>query len=237
MPHCLKELNKLYDILARETGHFSLACKERCPDCCTVNVTATSLETAFIFNLLEESEIRQMVRRLKDRFPGQRYVPKATANGFARACMEGRDLPHEENDPQWGACPLLEDGRCTIYRARPLGCRVMMSEEPCRQSGFARMPPFALTLSNLLNQAVEAADEKGVTGNFFDLLAAYALAWESCSRPKGLYLSLDNIANSDKKEVFLRNQPIPVLMVPPEHREQALPLIREIRAQGGSGAD
>lgn len=230
-----EKLNGFYRLLDRETRGFSLACKDRCPDCCTVNVTATSLEVAFIFNCLGEGEIRQMIRRLRAGFPAKRYIPRTTVNGFARACMEGADLPGEENNPAWGACPLLTGQRCSIYGVRPLGCRVMMSEALCRDNGFARMPPFALTLSNILGQVLEQEDRPGFTGNFSDVLAAYARAWESGAGGGGgpLYLTLDNIPESDRKEMLLGNHPVPALMIPPEHRDRALPLISEIRGPTG----
>jgi len=232
-----EKLNGIYRLLDRETRGFPLACKDRCPDCCTVNVTATSLEVAFIFNRLGEGEIQRMIQRLRAGFPGKRYIPRITVNGFARACMEGVDLPEEENNPGWGACPLLIEDRCSIYGVRPLGCRVMMSEALCRENGFAQMPPFALTLSNLLGQVLEQADGQGFTGNFNDILAAYARAWESgAGRGNGpLYLTLDNIAESDRKERLLGNQPVSALMIPPEHRDRSAPLIPEIRALGDTG--
>jgi Fe-S-cluster containining protein len=228
-------LERLYGILERESGRFSLACRDRCPDCCTVNVTATSLETALIFHRLAPDEIRRMIGRLHRAFPENRYTPGTTVNGFARACMAGVDLPGEDNDPGWGACPLLCKGRCSIYRVRPLGCRVMVSETPCRKTGAAQMPPFALTLANILGQILEQMDAAGFTGNFSDVLAAYAGTWKTGGTP--LYLALDNLGESDRKGIFLRNHPIPALMVPPEHRERAAPLIRELRYRPGDGSE
>ncbi len=229
-------LNRIYRLLDREAQKFSLACRDNCPDCCTVNVTATSLEVALIFSRLDEADISQMIRRHEKGFPEQRYIPRTTVNGFARACMAGDDLPDEENDPDWGACPLLEDGRCSIYEVRPLGCRVMMSETQCRQKGFARMPPFALTLANVLGQILEQEDRHGFTGNFSDVLAAYASAWQAGKGLGGeaLYLTLDNIRESDRNKILLGNHPVPALMIPPEHRERALPLISEIREWSGA---
>lgn len=233
----IDNLERLYAILERETKGVSLACRDKCPDCCTVNVTATSLEAALIFHLLDPDETVRMLSRLEEAFPEKRYIPKSTMNGFARACMEGVDLPEEENDPDWGACPLLEDGRCTIYRVRPLGCRVMVSEMVCRDAGVAGMPPFFLTLANLLGQTVEQMDRDGFFGNLSDVLAAYAAVRRTLESGSGspLHLALDNLGEFDRKGVLLRNQPIPALMVPPEHREQTAPLIREIRSLGRPG--
>ena len=155
-------INGIYQLLDRETRGFALACKDRCPDCCTVNVTATSLEVAFIFSRLGQDEIQMMVRRLAQGGPEKRYIPRTTLNKFASDCMAGVESPEEENDPNWGACPFLADGRCSIYRVRPLGCRVMMSETVCQKSQVAQMPPFALTLANMLGAASGAGGRSGV---------------------------------------------------------------------------
>lgn len=215
-------LEKIYALLDRETRGYSLACGDRCPDCCTCNVTATRLEVAYMKSRLDKAAWDTLTARLEARFPEKRFVPRVTLNGFAKACVENLDLPEEENDPDWGPCPLLAADRCSVYAVRPLGCRVMMSKTHCREEGMAQMPPLVLTLSNILGQFVEALDTDGFSGNLSDLLSLF-------SRSGGDF-TLDNPDGFDRKGIFLRNQPIPVLMVPPEHRAQMAPIISQIQA-------
>jgi len=60
--------------------------------------------------------------------------------------------------------------------------------------------------------------------NFLDLPGFY-LDW-----PPPAYLSLENIKNSDKTDLFLGNLKIPALMVPPEHRTQVAFLVKQLSA-------
>ena len=228
----LDRLGKIYELYSKvmeeRGGNEKAACAEGCSSCCTCNVTLTSLEAAFLADRLDSQGQERAAGKLAARFPEKRYIPLLTTNGFARACMSGNEVPEEENDPSWGECPLLEDGLCTVYPYRPFGCRAMMSEILCSRAGYAQMPPLVLTLNNIFLQYMEQMDVKGVTGNLSDLLL--------------LFLDSKDLGgkNSDRKKKLARewktqgkiiqNSKIPVLMVPPEHREIAGPVIRQITA-------
>lgn len=215
-------LNKIYKLFDQTVGNFQLACREGCDDCCTCNVTATSLEMAFLFSRLETPRIEDFTRRLEHAAGGKRYRPGMTTNGFARATLAGEAVEEEENDPAWGRCPMLENGWCTIYDYRPFGCRSMLSEKRCRDLGWARMPPLALTISTIFLQFIEHLDAAGFSGNFLDMAGLYLSSDDSAG------LSFENIDDSDKKEGFIRNLETPALMVPPEHRRQVSSLVREL---------
>jgi len=215
-------LTKIYDLFDTVTAGFPLACREKCEDCCTCNVTATSLEIAWLFSRLDQGEIDRVQSRLAGMLATKKYRPGLTTNGFAAASLSGELVENEENDPGWGRCPLLEDGLCSIYHARPLGCRSMMSETVCQKTGYAQMPPLALTMGTIFLQYIENLDVRGFSGNFSDLLDLYL------NQGVPGYLSLENIKDSDKKELFIRNCEIPALMVPPEHRNEVASLVREM---------
>ncbi|WDP92460.1 MAG: hypothetical protein HUN04_23140 [Desulfobacter sp.] len=217
-------LEKIYELFDHAAGGFELACHEGCDDCCTCNVTATSLETSFLFSHLEKNGISHLTSCLETTGSGKRYRPGMTTNGFARATLSGEAVEEEENDPAWGRCPMLEGGRCRIYEARPFGCRSMLSQKPCRETGWADMPPLALSLSTIVLQYIEHLDKDGFSGNFLDVAGRYL------GRERAVYLSFENINDSDTRKIFLRNREIPALMVPPEHRSQAASMIRELNA-------
>ena len=228
----LDRLEKIYELYARvmeERGCSErAACAEGCASCCTCNVTLTSLEAAFLADRLDQPGRERAAGNLAARFPEKRYTPLLTTNGFAQACMSGKEVPEEENDPSWGECPLLEDGLCTVYPYRPFGCRAMVSETLCSKAGYARMPPRVLTLNNIFLQSIEHMDIGGVTGNLSDLLPLFLdlkkLDKDDSDRKKKLPEKLKTQGK------ILRNSKIPVLMVPPEHREMAGPVIRQITA-------
>ncbi|WDP85384.1 MAG: hypothetical protein HUN05_09785 [Desulfobacter sp.] len=228
----IKILDRMYKIFERAMAGFSLDCRKGCSDCCTCNVTATRLETAYFFSRLTRDEAETVRARLGKGLPSKRYRPRLTTNGFASACVLGKEVEKEQNDPDWGRCPLIEDRQCTVYDARPFGCRSMVSEIACTKNGYASMPPLALTISNIFLQYIEHLDASWFSGNFFDMLEFYldgenkGAAMDDFSG----YLSLENIQGYDNTGVFIKHCKIPALMIPPGHRKKMAPILQEITA-------
>jgi len=213
-------LGKIYALFDTHMAGFPLACAEQCTDCCTCNVTATGLEVAYLHDRLDAGALDDIRARLDRAGQTRRYRPLRTTNGFALDCMAGRGADEEENDPAWGTCPLLENGLCTIYPVRPLGCRVMMSTTRCRQTGQADMPWPALTMTTVFMQFVEHLDAGGVYGNFLDLLAHAGGNAPDCH----------GVPGKDKIPGTARNLKIPALMIPPEHVEKTRNLVQSLGA-------
>lgn len=211
-------LEGIYALFDTAMAAFPVACAKQCADCCTCNVTATGLEIAYIHDRLDGRALDDIHVRLNRAGQTRRYRPFQTTNGFALACMEGRDADEEENDPSWGSCPFLEDGICTIYPVRPLGCRVMMSTTPCRQAGQADMPLLALTITTVFMQFVEHLDAGGVYGNFLDLLEHAEEHALDCKR----------LPEKGKIPGTVQNLKIPALMIPPEHVEKTRNLVQSL---------
>ncbi len=207
----LDRLREIYFLYDRFMAYETSVCKKRCADCCTCNVTITSLEADLLLSSLSPVEKKALDIRIIRYFPQKRFVPKMTVNTFARWCMEGRNIPEEENDPAWGHCPLLADDLCTVYDARPFGCRALMSRHLCRDKGHARIPPRVMTANNLFLQAIEHLDSQGFSGNLSDMLT-----WFPADEP---------VPPEDR---FVPNEAIPVLMVPPEHRSDMAPVIQQL---------
>ncbi len=214
-------LKKIYSLYHKAVDKEDRVCKEKCASCCTCNVTLTSLEMLFILTNLNLQEKQEFQNRVQQRFPENRFIPKMTTNGFARMCMENQDVPEEENDPAFGVCPLLEHALCTIYEARPFGCRALMSQVLCNKEGYAKVPPLVLTLNTLFLQVIEHLDQKGFSGNLSDM-AAFFVSDKKCTK------RADKPMDVIRKRLFVSNEKIPVLMVPPEHRQELKPLIREL---------
>jgi len=211
-------LEKIYSLFDTAMAAFPFVCAKQCADCCTCNVTATGLEVAYVQDRLDADALDDIRDRLARAGQTRRFRPARTTNGFAQACMEGRDTDEEDNDPTWGTCPLLEDGMCTIYPVRPLGCRVMMSTTPCRQTGQGDMPDLALTITTVFMQFVEHLDAGGVYGSFLDLLGH-----------AGISAVGDNgLSEKDKILGTAQNLKIPALMIPPEHIDKTRDLVQSL---------
>ena len=213
-------LGGIYALFDTAMAGFSFACTKQCADCCTCNVTATGLEVAYIHDRLDASALNDVRERLDRAGKTRRFRPFQTTNGFALACMEGRNADEEENDPSWGSCPLLENGMCTIYPVRPLGCRVMMSTTPCQQTRTADMPFLALTITTVFMQFVEHLDAGGVYGNFLDLLEHTGEDVLDCN----------GLPGKDKISGIAQNLKIPALMIPPEHVEKTRNIVQSLGA-------
>ncbi len=223
----LKHIYQLYDRLMVST---TLACGPGCARCCTCNVTLTSLEARWMIGVLPPVRQKSLREVLSNRFPSKRYLPKTSTNRFVRLCMEDADLPGEENDPAWGKCPLLENDRCTIYDIRPFGCRAMVSETDCRDTDSAQMPSWVLTVNNVFLQAIEHLDQDGYSGNLSDMLLPALSGSEATHR------SMQNHDLKNKK-LFVKNEPIPCLMIPPEHREWMAPIVRDLSHLINTGSE
>lgn len=221
----LKQIYALYDEIIKNKN---TVCKKGCAACCTCNVTLTSLEAAYLSQALD-TEAKIALKDAVDRyFPQKRYIPKITTNQFARLCMEGHGIPEEENNPAWGTCPALNTSLCSIYHARPFGCRALMSTILCADHGYAQVLPEIITINTLFMQGIEHLDQKGISGNFSDIMQIF-LGKNSPSKSK------ENIIDKIQKEIktkessrFTANEKITVLMIEPEYRDKLSVIIQTL---------
>jgi len=209
----LKALDQLYALYDQFTGGRDIACKQFCADCCTCNVTLTSLEAALIMAGLDDGEKLNLLEKLGKALANPRFIPKITLNRLANICMQGGDPPDEEIDLAWGTCPLLMDKACTIYAVRPFGCRCMTSFRKCSETGAADMDDFTLTVNHVILQTIEHIDKNGYFGNMSDVLAQTLTKEAAGPHPPSL----------------IQNFPLSTLLIPPEHREKIQPILAALR--------
>ncbi|MFZ1986415.1 MAG: YkgJ family cysteine cluster protein [Desulfatitalea sp.] len=218
---CLRLLQKIYALHADFCAPFEVACREGCAVCCTANVTLTTLEGRLILNHWRDSGQGPPWADLEAAARRPRFQPALTLNHMAALCLQGAPVPDEEADPEVGPCPLLENNRCSIYAARPLGCRAMVSRAVCAPGGAAEMPEEILAANHLCMQYIEALDAQGLSGNLVDVI---------------LFLSgTDTLtvgATAGKivpPAALAANRTLPVLMIPPELHRRLLPLVQAIQ--------
>jgi hypothetical protein len=218
----LKLLDQMVDIYDRFVGDFDLACEKYCAHCCTANVTMTTLEGYRILSHLEKTLQMNCLETIARRAHPDRFMPRVSINRLADICARDGDPPDEHLNPDAGPCPVLVDDACSLYPVRPFGCRCMVSARNCGQTGFADMDPFILTVNDVFLQHLEHVDAQGYTGNFADVMhfleagdnRSNYIAGRLGTPPDGL----------------VANQPVFVLMIPPEHRERIQPLLSQIRS-------
>lgn len=218
-----RRLEKIYAVYDAFTAGTDRACRRHCACCCTCNVTGTTLEGWLIHDRLTSgaAENRLIMEKLAEIAPAARFQPGLTINEMVGFCIQGKELPDEQNNPGAGKCPLLHGDVCSLYPVRPFGCRAMLSTMDCAVGTAAQMPPLILSANNIVMQYIEALDRPGASGNMIDILlylsdparrSAYenrrALGWPQPLRP---------------------NQPFPALMIPPEHRTAIQPLLQALK--------
>jgi len=215
----LTVLGKIYKIYDEFSAGLNIACKKSCCLCCTGNVTMTTLEGFnFVEGILGKGKSELFERIKKSGKAG--FRPRITINEMAQICSEEKDLPEEEMT-DGGECPLLTDKECFVYEYRPFGCRCFISTVNCAESGSAVVDDFVITVNNIFMQVIEHADSGRFSGNLSDVLQFL----ESAENRENL--SSGKIRNPPSG--LIKNHPLKILMIPPEHREKAEPILDALR--------
>jgi hypothetical protein len=215
-------MERMIDIYDTFIGQFDLACEKYCAHCCTANVTMTTLEGYRIISHLEKTDAMHCLESIARQSHPDRFTPQVSINRMADICARDDDPPEEHMNPDAGPCPALESDACSLYAVRPFGCRCMVSAQNCGQTGFADMDPFILTVNDVFLQHLEHIDAQGYTGNFADVIQFL----ESDQHRQDYATGRLGAAPTG----LVANQPVFVLMIPPEHRERIQPLMVEIRS-------
>ena len=111
-----EQIDQLTEKIKKKPGlHFD--CKAGCSYCCTLRVAATPPEVFLIARHLKQwpaEKQNELAEKLKHH-----------AEAARRVNLEDHFLP----------CPMLADGRCTIYAVRPVMCRKYLSldVEECKK--------------------------------------------------------------------------------------------------------
>jgi Fe-S-cluster containining protein len=132
--HSLRQVQRLIDTETRRLPHAdraSLACRAGCDFCCHLRVMATAIE---VFALLD-----YLTRTLS----GEDFA--ALAERIRETDRRLRALEPDQVLKTNIPCPVLIDGRCSGYAARPLNCRSYhsLSREACETS-FANPEDLSL---------------------------------------------------------------------------------------------
>ena len=216
----LRQLDALYHLYEDITGGVEIACVKGCADCCTRNVVVTTLEGYRLAAHLAQGQ-GDVFESLRTEVSNPRFIPKITTNRLAQLCMEGREPPEEIMAPPDSRCTILSGAVCAAYRFRPFACRCMVSKIRCADTGIAEMDDFAVTVNTVFLQFIEHLDVGGCSGNLIDILMVLeSEAHRRRYRQRGAVC---------RNPLLIPNIPIPVLMVPQEHRRRLSPWIRSIQ--------
>jgi Fe-S-cluster containining protein len=170
-------LAALYAVYGEWAERFPLACRKGCSACCTSSVTMTSLEGVVIFDFLRKAGREEQFLTLLARTDPPQSRPAMTTNEFAAACLGRCDVSDDDAPDGWdfSPCIFLANDACTIYDARPFGCRSFGSLIPCGAGAAAETAPIHLAVNTVFTQVIEGAGSNGgFWGPMTDILQSLA---------------------------------------------------------------
>jgi Fe-S-cluster containining protein len=220
----LAHFYRVYDQFCNSLDN--LACRKFCADCCSRNVTMTTLEGLHLLQGLDAAQQAECLAALTQGADQDIFRPRWTTNQIAALCRDGHDAPDDDVVHDGSRCFLLSDAACSLYGLRPFGCRCMVSRQACASKGYADVDDWVLTVNTVFLQTIEHIDRPGGFGNMQDvLLALEREEWRTAycdGRPPA------------EASGLIPNHPAPMLMVPPEHRERIQPILAEMQRGMGS---
>ncbi len=216
----LAVLDQIYHIYDRFMTVQELACKKGCAHCCTTSVTLTTIEGYIIIKQLISEKDTDWTNNIRQATDQAHFRPQITTNQLAHMCAQGIEPP-EEKQPERTACPFLSHDQCPLYRVRPFGCRCLVSRHDCGQHGYADIDDFVLSVNTVLLQTIEHLDADGCSGNLLDVLKVMVRQENRQAYKEG---KLDCTSTG-----LIQNQPLKILMIPPEHRTRMEPILQSLR--------
>ncbi len=178
-------LDEAFEKLVRESGR-TIACRAGCAFCCHLKVDVQAAEAFVIADYIRAkftpTEVDQVRSRARENWT--RIQPMTVDQ------QESSGLP----------CPLLREGRCSVYPVRPAMCRVMHSQrvEPCQDQSSTSVEPITsvrVATAGAVIGISQAFAEHGYDAQAYDLNAALL---EALDNPKS------ERRFRDKKSAFLR---------------------------------
>lgn len=144
----------IYSLLAQAERHGRKTdCARGCSWCCYQPVFANSLE----INCLGE----YMRKNFPPDLTKETALKASQKNNRVSLIQESEILHHKS------PCPLLNDGACMAYEARPMACRIYLStslrscqlffNDPGHAENFPALLEFPLRAGRMLNQGFTAA--------------------------------------------------------------------------------
>lgn len=136
-----------------ERQKIPVACHKGCQWCCHQAVYANSYELHFLSEKIKVRFSPENVSKLQER----------TEIKFAVSSKMSEEEVAKYKTP----CPLLENGACSIYEARPMACRIYLSTKletclefyhhPENEQNYPALIEFPLNAGRMMNEGFMAA--------------------------------------------------------------------------------
>jgi len=130
-----------------------VACQKGCHWCCHQAVYANSYELHFLSEKIKSSVSAEKISK---------YIEAADEKFAATSKMSEEEISRYKTP-----CPLLENGACSIYEARPMACRIYLStnlgtclefyKHPENNHNYPALIDFPLRAGRMMNEGFMAA--------------------------------------------------------------------------------
>ena len=151
MYHAIDSLTESIQEFARQQSQH-IACKKACEWCCHQPVFAMDYELDFLKTFIGKSLSTTEQNQI-----------------FEKATRKNRALENLQNDGLLNAkypCPLLEEGVCKAYAARPVACRIYLSsnvesclkfyQQPQDKRNYPALLDFPIRVGRIMNEGFKA---------------------------------------------------------------------------------
>jgi len=139
-------------LLAQREG-IAVDCKKGCSYCCHQAVFANSYEVHYLGSFLKTHFSKDELQQLID---------NAKAKNDSVEALSDQEMLNAKFP-----CPLLKDGICQAYQARPMACRIYLSQKlssciefynnPNNQDNYPALLNFPLRAGRMMNEGFTAA--------------------------------------------------------------------------------
>lgn len=167
LKHTVKRAYALADEIIEDLGTSELACRKGCNWCCTFKVAVSIPEAFYIAGYLNDSLSSDVFAEMKEKI-------SQTTGQVAGMSDKDRKISRI-------FCPLLVDGSCSVYDARPLTCRGYnsSSESICKRNYLSRHDanvPYKMKLKEKVYTVfygiIDGSKASGLQSNSVELVAA-----------------------------------------------------------------
>ncbi len=152
MYSAIDELINSVSTLAQKHNQ-SIHCKKGCEYCCHQPVFALEYEMQYLNSFIKE--------RFSDKRQNE-IGEKADENRFNLIDLDKTQILNSKQP-----CPLLKNGTCSAYEARPMACRIYLStdvnscitfyDKPKDKSSFPALLDFPMRAGRMMNEGFKAA--------------------------------------------------------------------------------
>lgn len=136
-----------------EKQNIKIACHKGCEWCCHQAVFANSYELHFLSEFIKQKNNKREVDNILNKAETKRRITSA--------------MNEEEILKYKSPCPLLKEGACSSYQARPMACRIYLSQklETCLEyfnhpengNNYPALLEFPLQSGRMMNEGFRAA--------------------------------------------------------------------------------